>query len=202
MYFTVTLGAVALLALLLPYAVMAGWRREEKDQSPRERITIAVVGTVLFAVVVMACLAALSATLQLDFVERYSNARATQADWNSPDYNFFWVRANAMGWFVSFGLAQSLLMVGQQARAVVRTFAASMDGIDELSLAWLCLFGGLLVLMRQHGETNRLWTFLSPIACILVARLLQGAPGPRRYTWPLMLAFLGLLLYRYRLSYF
>jgi len=201
-YFTITLAAAALAAFFLPYLGMVCWsRRRQGDAAVRVAADVLKVCGV-FAGVVVALLLLVSIGFRLDLVERYRVARTIQAGWTTSEYNFFWARADALGWFLSFGLAQSLLLVAQEGRSLWRVVTAAFDAVDEVALGWLGLLGGLLVLGRQHGETNRMWTFLAPIACLVLARLLHDKLPARRYTVPLCLFLAGLVLTRYRLSYF
>jgi hypothetical protein len=202
LYFTVTLAAAAVLAFLLPYVVIAAWSRMREGKSGGRVALQALAVTATFAGIFAGGILLLSFAFHLDFVGRYTIARKLQSDWQTEQYDFFWARADALGWFLSFGLAQSWLLLAQVGRSTWRFVAARADAVDEVVLGWLCLSAGLLVFGRQHGETNRLWTFLAPVACLALARLLYDHLLGRRLVVPLGLFLLGLLLTRYRLSYF
>ena len=83
-----------------------------------------------------------------------------------------------------------------------RRMASAADELDHLALAWLCVLVSLLAFGRQHGETNRLWAFMSPLGCMLVARYMHDLV-PSRWWWvPLALLVLSLGLARQQLTYF
>jgi hypothetical protein len=135
-------------------------------------------------------------------IERYGYAREVQRDWVTSEYNLFWVVSNALGYFLSFGLVQTALLIVQLGRSARRVVSASGDGIALLAVAWLCLLLMLLAFGRQHGETNRLWTFLSPVGCLIVARYIYDVIPSRRWWLPMLMFFVSLVLMRYRLNYF
>ena len=135
-------------------------------------------------------------------LERYTAAREIHQNRTSADYGFFWVTTNLLGYFLSFGLMQALLLFLQQGSAVRRTVRATSDAIDDLALAWMCLLIALAAFGRNHGETNRIWAFLSPMACLVIARYFYDRLSTWRLWVPVVAALGAVVLVRYRLSYF
>ena len=104
------------------------------------------------------------------------------------------------GW--TRGVAKTGLLLVQSGRSAWRVLRATADGIALLAVAWLGLLLFLLAFGRQHGETNRLWTFLSPVGSLIVARYIYDVIPLRRWWLPMLLFFVSLVLMRYRLNYF
>ena len=134
-------------------------------------------------------------------IERYTYARAVQRGWVTSEYNLDWVVANALGYFLAFGLVQTALLLVQGGRSTWRVMRGTGDGIGSLAVAWLGLVLLLLAFGRHHGETNRLWTFLTPVGCLVVARHIYDVMPLRRWWVPLMVFLVSLVLMRYRLNY-
>jgi hypothetical protein len=202
LYLSVTLAAAALVSFFSGYIASVLVHQRLR----RERVWPAVLDTaraaIVFTVVSAAAIAALQAALDVDLLARYQNAREVQRIWVTEEYDAHWMTGNLLGYFLSFGLTQAVLLWAQQWRTTWRVGRGVADRIDHLTIGWTCLLLGLVLLARQHGETNRLWAFLSPMACLIVGRWIVDLVPQKR--WPVMLiVFLaGLLLARVRLSYF
>jgi hypothetical protein len=200
-YLGITLAASALIGFLVPYAALAMLQRVRTE--PLRRLTTEMLKLALiYVVIVVAVLGAFSYALDFNFFKRYAYARQLQRDWVTTEYNWFWVKTNLLGWFLSFGLLQSVLLVVQQGRSAWSLVRGKADGVDLVTLSWLFLMIGLVGLGRQHGETNRLWAFMAPLGCVIAARLMYDSSGARRYLPALAMLLAGLVLARYRLSFF
>jgi len=198
LYFYMTLAAVALVAFLGGYVglfLLAQLRRGETFRCAALYVVQMLAVFVLVCGVILACLYA-----WMDFhpVQRYTIARNIQRNWTTSEYNLFWVKANLFGYFLSFGLAQTIVVLAQQWRSIHRVFTAVADSVDFIAIAWLCLLIGLVFLGRQHGETNRLWAFLSPFGCLIVARWFRDLIRLELLGLPLLLLFASLILMRYQ----
>jgi hypothetical protein len=202
LYFYMTLAAISLVAFLGAYIGLVLLARLRRGEALRG-VALDVVQTVaVFALVCSVLLACLYAWMHFHPIERYTMARNIQRDWVTTEYNVFWVTANLLGYFLSFGLAQTSVVLVQQWRSIHRVFTGGADSIDFIAISWLCMLLGLVGLAHHHGETNRLWTFLSPFGCLLVARSFRDLIPLERLGPPLLLLFGSLILARYRLSYF
>jgi hypothetical protein len=201
-FFSITLAAVSVVVMLLGYLGCDVWQRHRR----RERLSSLMAdGAKVLGVFGLACgvvLTALYFGIHFHPIERYTYAREVQRDWVTRDYNLFWVTGNTLAYFLSFGLAQAALLIAQIGRSVRRVLTATADGIALLAVAWLCVLLFLLAFGRQHGETNRLWTFLSPVGCLIVAKYIYDVLPARRWWLPILLFFLGVILMRYRLNYY
>jgi nitrate reductase NapE component len=202
LYFTITLAAVSVVVMLIAYLGCDAWQRiRRRDSIALVTIDMArVLG--VFGLVCGLALTSLYFGIHFHPIERYGYAREVQRDWVTSEYNLFWVVSNALGYFLSFGLVQTALLIVQLGRSARRVVSASGDGIALLAVAWLCLLLMLLAFGRQHGETNRLWTFLSPVGCLIVARYIYDVIPSRRWWLPMLMFFVSLVLMRYRLNYF
>jgi hypothetical protein len=109
---------------------------------------------------------------------------------------------NLLEYFLSFSLIYTTCLFVQQWRSARRVVSNVADSLDRITLSWVCLFLGLVAFGRQQGETDRLWTFLSPIGCLITARLLRDLIAWKRLWLPLLLFVLALGIARYRLAYF
>jgi hypothetical protein len=202
LYFTLTLAAASVLVLLASYLGLRLVRRLRSGESFTSVTLDLSRSAGPFALVSAGVLALLCVWLPFDPIERYGYARGMQQEWTTSEYNLYWATANLLGYLLSFGLIQVVLLSVQLGHALRRTLAATADAIDDLAVGWLCLLVALLVFGRHHGETNRLWAFLSPMACLVVGRYVYDRVPPRRWWVPLGLALAGVMLARYRLSYF
>jgi hypothetical protein len=200
-YFTFTLAAAALVALLLPFAGMWHLRQPRSgaavEPTVREALTSAGVMVLGFGAVI----AALSVTVPFDFLTRYTRAQAINVAFGGHAYNGYWMTANLIGWLLAFGLAQAFIAGAQCLKSLWAIVAAPADALDVLAVAWICLIIGLELFAQQHGETNRIWTFLSPVGCLLAARFIRDSTPAPRYAVPLVLFLTALVIARYRLSY-
>jgi hypothetical protein len=201
-YFTLTLAAMSLLVLLASYLGFTAIRRYRQAGGLRPIARDVATVAAVFAVTAGIGLALASWGLSFHPLERYSAAREIQRNWTSAEYGVFWVTANLLGYLLSFGLMQAVLLLLQQGGAVRRTFRGKGDAIDDLALAWVCLVVALVAFGRNHGETNRIWAFLSPPACLFVARYFYDRLPAWRLWVPLVAALGAVVLVRYRLSYF
>jgi hypothetical protein len=202
LYFYLTLAALSLVAFLGAYVGLLLLAQLRRGKAFRSAALDVVQMLAVFALVCGLLLAGLYELMDFHPVQRYTIARSIQRNWGSSEYNLFWVKANLFGYFVSFGLAQMMVVLAQQWRSIHRVFTAVADSVDLIAISWLCLLVGLVILGRQHGETNRLWAFLSPIGCLIVARAFRDLIPPERVGVPLLLLFASLILTRYRLTYF
>jgi len=202
LYFYMTLAAVSLLAFLGAYVGLAMMARLRRGEARRSAALDVVQMLAVFSLVCGVLLVCLYEWMHFHPIERYTMARSIQRDWRASEYDLFWVKANLFGYFLSFGLAQTIVVLAQQARSIHRVFTAVADSIDFIAIAWLCLLLGLVGLAHNHGETNRLWAFLSPIGCLIVARSFRDLIPLERLGPPLLLLFASLILARYRLTYF
>jgi hypothetical protein len=202
LFFVTTLAAVSAVAMLMAYLGCDAWQRIRRRDTPV--IVTSDVARVLGVFGLVCGLALTSLYFAIDFhpIERYSYAHEVQRNWITSTYDLFWVVENTLGYFLSFGLVQTALLIVQLGRSALRVLAATADGIALLAVAWLCLLLALLAFGRQHGETNRLWAFLSPVGCLIVARYIYDVIPSRRWWLPMLLFFVSLVLMRYRLSYF
>jgi hypothetical protein len=202
LYFTLTLAALSVLVFLAAYLGLVMLRRlRGRERIVRVTLDGLRVGGV-FALVSILLLLVVCLWLPFDPVERYGYARLVQRDFVTTEYNLFWATTNLLGYFVSFGLMQTVLLVLQQGQALRRVWRATDGAIDDLAIAWLCLIVALVAFGRQHGETNRLWTFLTPVACLVVGTYVYERLSSR-YLWvPLVAAFGLLIIGRHYLSYF
>jgi hypothetical protein len=201
-YFYMTLAAISLIAFLGAYVglvLLAGLRRGEAFPRAALNVLQTLASFALVCVILLACL---YVWMHFDPIERYTMARGIQREWVTNEYNLFWVKANLVGYFLSFGLAQTSVVLLQQWRSIHRLFTADADSIDFIAIAWLCVLLSLVAFAHHHGETNRLWTFLSPIGCLIVARSFRDLIPQERLGPPLLLLFASLILARYRLTYF
>jgi hypothetical protein len=213
LYFTLTLAALSLVAMLAAYLGLAAIRRLRQGGASSVRLRLeATAGQVLvldvaksavaFAVPAALVVLLISVTLPFHPVERYSVARDIQRTWTSADYNLFWVTTNVLGYLLSFGLMQAVLLIIQQGSSLRRSLSSAGDAVDDLALAWVCLVIALVTVGRNHGETNRIWAFLSPMACLFVGKYFYDRLSSRRLWVPLVAALGAVILVRYRLSYF
>jgi hypothetical protein len=202
LYFYMTLAAVSLVAFLGAYVGLALLARIRRGEALRRAALDIVQTLAICALVCGVLLACLYVWMHFHPIERYTMARSIQRDWVTSEYNLFWVKANLFGYCLSFGLAQTIVVLAQQWRSIRRVFTTVADSIDFIAIAWLCLLLGLIVLGHHHGETNRLWTFLSPIGCLIVARSFRDLIPLERLELPLLLLFASLILARYQLTYF
>jgi hypothetical protein len=201
LYFFMTLAALTAVALAAVYLASLAWQRIARGERLAAVSAETAAAGCAFGVTAGFWLAVLYAGLNFDPVERYSYARDLQRRWVTPEYNLFWATGNALGYALSFGIAQSIVLLAQLARSTWRSIGARADGIDGLAVSWAWVFVALLVFGRQHGETNRLWAFLSPIGALLVARWVYDLV-PGRWRWiPLILFLAGLFLVRLTLTY-
>jgi hypothetical protein len=201
-YFTLTLAALSVLVFLGAYLGLVLLRRS------RARETIGSIGVdalrhgSLFVVASILLLVAVCVLLPFDPVARYQDARTMQSGWVTSEFNVSWATGNLIAYFVSLGLMQTVLLLLEQGHSLFRTWRATAGPMDDFALAWLCLVTSLAVFGLQHGETNRMWTFLTPVACLVVGQYLYERLPPQRL-WVPLVAALGLLVFvRYHLSYF
>ncbi len=202
LYFTMTLSALSLVVLLAAYTAALMLRRLRNGEGLRRVASDVAAAAAVFALVGATALSVLYLWLHFDPIERYSYARSIQKNWGGSDYNLFWVTANLLGYFLSFGLAQTLVLIVEHGRALRRVVTGTANAIDDLAIAWLCLLIALVAFGRQHGETNRLWTFLSPLGCVIIARSIYDFVQPRHFWIPLALLLIALMVARTHLSYF
>ena len=201
-YFTITLAAVPVVMMLVAYLGCDAWQRIRRRES-MSAVAIDVASMLgVFGVVSGMLLASLYFAIHFHPIERYAYARTVQRDWVTTEYNLDWVMANALGYFLSFGLVQTAPLLAQAGRSVWRVLTATADAIGSLAVAWLGVLVFLLAFGRQHGETNRLWTFLTPVGCLIAARYIYDVIPLRRWWLPLSMFFVSLILMRYRLNYF
>jgi hypothetical protein len=201
-YFSITLAAVSVVMMLGAWLGIEAWQRLRRQESSGRVVIDVVRASGVFGLVSGLMLAAMYVGIHFHPVERYSYARLVQRDWVTSDYNLQWVMANALGYILSFGLVQTGLLLAQGGRSAWRVSRGTADGIGSLAVAWLCLVVFLLAFGRQHGETNRLWTFLTPVGCLIVARYIYDVIPQRRWWLPVSVFFVSLVLMRYRLNYF
>ena len=203
LYFTITLAAATVVALIAAYLGCDAWQRIRRRDSTgvAMRDVVTVIG--VFGLVCGLILTGLYYGIHFHPIERYEYARRIQRDWVTTEYNWYWISANALGYFLSFGLAQVVLLVVQVGRSTRRFLMGTADGIALLAVAWLCLLVMLEAFGRQHGETNRHWTpLLSPVGCLIVARYIYDSIPMRRWWMPILVFFVGLVLMRYRVNYY
>jgi hypothetical protein len=203
LHFTITLAAVSVVALIAAYLGGDAWQRIRRQDSMAVvmRDVVTVLG--VFGLVCGLMLAGLYYGIHFHPIERYSHARQIQRDWVTSEYNWHWISANALGYFLSFGLAQVVLLLVQLGRSARRVVTGTGDGIALLAVAWLFLLVMLEAFARQHGETNRHWTpLLSPVGCLIVGRYIYDSIPARRWWMPILVFFVGLILMRYRVNYY
>jgi hypothetical protein len=202
-YFAFTLAAISLLAFLLAFSALVTLQQVRAGVDVRRTILDRAGEWTVFGATAGALLLLLYVAIDFDPVERYSWARSIQRSWGVTNESAaFWVATNLLGYFLSFGLIQAGLLMLQPARSARRLVKRRSDAIDHMTLAWLCLLLGLVVVGSQHGETNRLWAFLTPAGCLIVARPLRDRIRSQWLIAPLLLLLLGLGLARVRLIYF
>jgi hypothetical protein len=201
-YLYMTMAAVSIVAVLAVYLGLEALRRLVHGDRWQRVVSDLALVVVVFGGTSAALLTGLYLGVHFQPIERYTYARAIQRDWGSPDYNSFWVTANLVGYLLAFGITQSVILFTQLGRSIWRSVTASGDDLDHLSIGWWCLLLGLLAFGRQHSETNRLWAFLSPIGSLIVARYVTDLVPQRVWWLALCIFLLGVMLARYRLSYF
>ena len=202
LYFTITLAAISPVLMLIAYLGCETWQRIRRRESiGAVALDVAKVLGV-FGLASGLVLAVLYFGIHFHPIERYSYARMIQRDWVTSEYNLDWVMANALGYFISFGVVQSVLLLVQGGRSGWRVLMATADGMASLAVAWLGLLVFLLAFGRQHGETNRLWTFLTPVGCLIVARYIYDVLPARRWWLPMLVFLVSLALMRYQLNYY
>jgi hypothetical protein len=201
MYFTFTLAAIALLALLLPYGGLWCLRQLRNGGAVQPVVQEALATGAVMTLGFGGVIALLSVALPFDFVTRYAQAQAINVAFGGETYNLFWMTANLLGWLLAFGLAQAFLAGAQCLTSLWAIARRPGDALDALAVAWVCLITGLELFSQQHGETNRIWTFLSPVGCLVAARFIRDSTSPPRYLVPLLLFLTALVVVRYRLSY-
>jgi len=201
--FSITLAAVSVVVLIVAYLGCDAWQRINSQDSMAVVMRDVVTAIGVFALVCGLMLTGLYYGIHFHPIERYSYARLIQRDWVTSEYNWYWISANALGYFLSFGLAQAVLLLVQVGRSARRVLTGTADGIGLLAVAWLCLLVMLEAFARQHGETNRHWTpLLSPVGCLIVARYIYDSVPARRWWMPILVFFVGLILMRYRVNYY
>jgi hypothetical protein len=201
LYLSMTMAALSMMVPMLAVAGLDALQRLRRgDGIPRVSRDLAVMGGT-FAVAVAAALALVAIGLHFDPVKRYEYAREIQANWGT-EYTGSFAVANLLGYFLSFGLAQTAVLFAQQGRSFARLVPATGDTLDHLAVGWLCLLAALVMFGEQHGETNRLWAFLSPLGCVIVARFAYDRLPARALWVPPAMFLAGLILSRYQLSYF
>jgi hypothetical protein len=200
-YFSMTMAALSLGAVMVVFWALTVLQRLARGEGPSRIAYDAARDASMFALVSLALLALLYVGAHFDPIERYTFARSIQQNWGM-EYTGSWAAANLLGYFLSFGFAQTALLLVQQSRSALRVARSAGDPIDHLAIGWLCLLLALVVFGEQHGETNRLWAFLSPLACVIVARYIYDFV-PSKLLWvPVVLFLAGLVVSRYQLSYF
>lgn len=203
LHFTITLAAVSVVALLAAYLGAEAWQRIRRQDSLAVVIRDAVTVLGVFGLVCGLMLTGLYYAIHFHPIERYTYARLIQRDWVTSEYNWYWILSNALGYFLSFGLAQTVLLLVQVSRSARRVLNGTGDVMALLAVAWLCLLVMLEAFARQHGETNRHWTpLLSPIGCLILARYIYDSIPARRWWMPMLVFFVGLVLMRYRVNYY
>jgi hypothetical protein len=202
LYFTLTLAAISVLPLLAACLGFIAIRRLRGSDTLRSIVLDVARPAIAFAIPAVLVLLLVAVALPFHPVERYSVARELQRTWTSTDYNLFWVATNVLGYVLSFGILQTVLLMLQQGRALRGVLMPGAAAIDDLALAWLCMVVALVAFGQNHGETNRLWAFLSPVACLIVAQYIYERLSPGRLWIPLVAAFGAVILVRSQLSYF
>lgn len=201
LYLTMTLAALSLAVLLFVYLALTVLQQLRQGRGIRRIALDAGTTAGTFALVSGVSLALFSVWAQVDLVERYRVARSIQQTWGGEGTGA-WVVPNLLGYFLSFGLLQTAVLFVQQGRSLRRVVRAAADSIDHLTIGWLCLLVALVAFGRNHGETNRLWTFMSPLGCVIVARYLYDLVPARALWLPVAFFLAGLIASRYQLSYF
>jgi len=201
-YFTMTLSAVSLLGWLLPYSGLVALERIRRGKRVSSAARESATALGIFALVCAVPLAALHGALQFDAIERYTFARSIQRNWVGSRLSWFVFAWNLLEYFLSFSLIYTTCLFVQQWRSARRLATDTADALDRVALSWLCLFLGLVAFGRQQGETDRLWAFLTPVGCLIAARLLRDSIHARRLWVPLLLFALTLAIARYHLAYF
>jgi hypothetical protein len=116
LHFTITLAAVSVVALLAAYLGCEAWQRLRRQESLAVVMRDAVTVLGVFGLVCGLMLTGLYYGIHFHPIERYTYARLIQRDWVTTEYNWYWVLSNALGYFLSFGLAQTVLLLVQAGR--------------------------------------------------------------------------------------